>query len=470
MTATVRPSGSDVSRPATSRTHSGSVNMFTGLRSNPPDDSVRVGQGLKTAEPSKLRPNAPKARDARVDRDSIGDFAEFIRSTGPPEAYHDKPPRIAPATNGHRSRQASSSAPRVTPPAALPRRAESSAGRNRLQARAAIIPHGDTSSELIDFIRQGPPSTNQGDHRIPRTVAPFRSTMDSDQMSGAVGGKAIDAALPGPRYSQASTSISNDPSMQSNTSSITSQSPLVTTSKAFNSLVNKRNDFDEEDMMPKRKTRRVRDPYAIDFSDEEDELEVALSRKPKPIKEESLADFLRNVPPPPDNDPPALAPLNQREIKKKASAPSLMSRFGRGSSPALPSKPQSSKGYDSRSISSRSSNITQKTPTNTPATKGSNYNSSSYAAARSNDDYVSKVDSVRNPSGGAGRVLQKSYTAREPATYTRTRTSDLADFFRSEPPSGMTGPAAIQTRQISHHKEESSGFSRMFGRRRKLAT
>jgi hypothetical protein len=35
---------------------------------------------------AKLRPNAPQARDARVDRDSMGDFAEFIRSTG--QFYH----------------------------------------------------------------------------------------------------------------------------------------------------------------------------------------------------------------------------------------------------------------------------------------------------------------------------------------------------------------------------------------------
>ncbi|RDW62861.1 hypothetical protein BP5796_11163 [Coleophoma crateriformis] len=465
-TTATRPSGSDP-RPGTGRTHSGSITKLTGLHSNPPDDSVRPGQGVKNAGPSKLRPNTP--RDARVDRDSIGDFAEFIRSTGPPEAYNVKPPRTAPATNGHRGRQASSSAPRVTPPAALPRRAESSAGRSRLQAREAVVPHGDTSSELIDFIRQGPPSTGGGDHRIPRTVAPFRNTMDSDQMSGAVGGKAIDAALPGPRHSQVSTNLSNDPSMQSNTSSVSSQSPLVSANKAASSPANKRNEFDAEDMMPKRKTRRVKDPYAIDFSDEEDELQVAVSRKPKPIKEESLADFLRNVPPPPENDPPALAPLTRKELKKKASAPSLMSRFGRGPTPALPPKPQSSKGYESRSTS-RGSNATQKAPGATPATKTSNNSSPTYSSTRGNDNYVSKVDSVRNPSGGSGKVLQKTYTAREAATYTGTRTNDLAEFLRSDPPPGMAGPTALQISQASHHKEESSGFSRMFGRRRKVAT
>ncbi|RAL64078.1 hypothetical protein DID88_003266 [Monilinia fructigena] len=55
---------------------------------------------------------------------------------------------------------------------------------------------------------------------------------------------------------------------------------------------------DDEGTMPQRKTRRVRDPYAIDLSDEEDD-DLEPPSRPAPIKEESLADFLRNVPPPP---------------------------------------------------------------------------------------------------------------------------------------------------------------------------
>ena len=60
--------------------------------------------------------------------------------------------------------------------------------------------------------------------------------------------------------------------------------------------------------MPKRTQRRVRDPYAIDFSDEEDD-EDLFNDHPMPVKEkpkrqeESLMDFLNSVPPPPPSNP-----------------------------------------------------------------------------------------------------------------------------------------------------------------------
>lgn len=65
---------------------------------------------------------------------------------------------------------------------------------------------------------------------------------------------------------------------------------------------------EEEDMMPKRTRRRVRDPYAIDFSDDEDDEmlfnDVMPAAKPKPQRqEESLMDFLNSVPPPPPRNP-----------------------------------------------------------------------------------------------------------------------------------------------------------------------
>lgn len=82
----------------------------------------------------------------------------------------------------------------------MPTRTTSSAGRSRLQARDAVVPRGDSVSDLIDFVRSGPQMEKQ-DHRIPRTVAPFRSTMDSDQMTGAVGGRAVDATIPDVRFS-----------------------------------------------------------------------------------------------------------------------------------------------------------------------------------------------------------------------------------------------------------------------------
>lgn len=409
-----------------------------------------------------------------MERDSIGDFAEFIRSTGPPSSYNETPapPKTAPAANGHRKAnsivtQGNSSVTRLGTATSLPKRSASSMGRSRLQARDAVIPIGDTSSDLIDFIRQGPPSSTPDSHRIPRTVAPFRTTMDSDQMSGAVGGKAVDASLPDPRYSQASTNVSIDQSMQSKNSSITSQSALLNNYSRINKStpLHNRKDFDEEDMMPQRKTRRVRDPYAIDFSDEEDEYEAVA--RPKPIQEESLADFLRNVPPPENNTTPIFVSVPPKDIKKKSSVPSLMSRFGRNGNPAPPIKPVS-KGNDSRPSATRIANSTPQLPSYTPiSTQFSTTSPATYTSARGN--YVSQLDSARNPA--ITKVSQKSYQARD-ATHTTSRTSDLADFLRSEPPASMTGPAVIQSTIFSSHaqKEETSGFSRMFGRRRKVAT
>ncbi|KAK0100906.1 hypothetical protein ONS95_007350 [Cadophora gregata] len=85
-------------RPMTGRSHSSSVSKQNGLNSNPPMEVARSVKSAKSFKPvarpqtnntgARLRPNAPQARDARIDRDSIGDFAEFIRSTGKFGPFH----------------------------------------------------------------------------------------------------------------------------------------------------------------------------------------------------------------------------------------------------------------------------------------------------------------------------------------------------------------------------------------------
>ena len=370
---------------------------------------------------------------------------------GPANLYETIPPRSAQShrgANGVARNVSSGSVPRTGSTTSLPRRAESSAGRRRLQARDAIVPRGDSISDLIDFVRSGP-QLEKENHRIPRTVAPFRTTMDSDQMSGAVGGKAIDASLPDPRYSQP-TSVH---------SSVTSQSALLNSSPKNKPLPPQtRNDFEEEDMMPKRKTRRVRDPYAIDLSDDEDEYEAATPR-PKAIEEESLADFLRNVPPPPEAIATSVfenvpQPNSSKNIKKKSSTPSLMSRFGRnGSGPQIPPKPRP----NGQEIRSQDIKRGVPTPTHTPIATKYSTTSPSYEPTRGGN-YVSQLDSARN------KVAQRSYQPRE-AVYSTTRTNDLADFLlRSEPPTSLqTQP---QTFLPTLQKEEASAFQRMFGRKK----
>lgn len=421
---------------------------------------------------ARLRPNGAQPRDARVDRDSMGDLADFISSTAPPGVLEQFPPRTtstsASASAAHRgmngtARNASSSTTdtRVSTVASLPpRRAESSAGRSsggrtRLQARDAAVPRGDTISDLIDFVRSGP-QVEKEIHRIPRNVAPFRSTMDSDQMTAAVGGgKAVDASLPDARYSQASTSLH---------SSINSQSALLLNAAKMNKPLQNQssNMFDEEeeeeeDPMPKRKQRRVRDMYQIDFSDEEEEYEAYTRSRPKAVQEESLAEFLANVPPPPDSAPVPLfiATGKQGKIKNKTSSPSLMSRFGRKDSTGAPPK---SSGNDSRSIRSVGSRPPQ-LPSHTPiAVQFTSNKPATYEPARgTGTDYVSQLDSAR-------RVTPKQqYQARE-AIYSNGRTNDLAAFLRDTPPGANSNQP--QTFAPTLQKEEAGAFQRMFGRKK----
>jgi hypothetical protein len=268
--------------------------------------------------------------------------------------------------------------------------------------------------------------------------------MDSEMMYGAVGGRAVDAVLPDMRHSQASTSVT-DYSMPSLHSSVNSSSALLKnkgTSKA-NALFG-----EEEDMgmpMPVRKTRRVRDPYAIDFSDEEED-DFDMAPRPPPKKEESLAEFLLNYEPPPE--PPA--PPMMKQPKRKTSTPGLIGRFTRSNSKDVNTFIDSGSpgghtgamglGNEARPLNSRLGN--KHVPIQMPA----GYNT--YGATNANPP--------------VSRVPMKRFEAREPASLGQT--SDLARFLRdSEPPPDMTPtPAPVQ-------QDEPSGFAKFFGRRRKAS-
>lgn len=324
----------------------------------------------------------------------------------------------------------------------------SASNRNRYQPREASVEVKKDNSDLIDFIRQGPPSTIST-HRIPRHVAPFRNTMDSDHMSGAAGGRAVDATISEVRHSQASTNVTENsgPSVQSSINSHTAL--LRNKGQGISNMF-------EEDMMPKRKTRRVRDPYAIDLSDEEDD-DFVMTPKPPAKKEESLAEFLRNYAPPPE--PPALL-VSQNIPKKKASAPSLMTRFTRNKD-SKESKETNSRlaQLESRSLSSR---------TGTAGSKGSQgrHVPIQVSIPSSYDRYGAIESSAGRPRltpATNGRVPMKKFEPRDAVNTNRTGTSDLAAFLRdSEPPPSF---AAVPERALP--VQEVSSFSKMFGRRKK---
>jgi hypothetical protein len=442
-----RSSSSPTDVKRTPSLNHGSVPMLTGLNSHPVEiklASPTVPAKLSGPVPrtpsiigaARSRANAPQARDARVPRESVMDFAEFIRSTGPAGDNGPAPLRNLSGPVPAMKNSMDS------------RRVSAMSNRPRLQAREAAVDSKEDNSDLIDFIRRGPPNSAVTTPRIPRTVAPFRTTMDSDQMSGAVGGRAVDANLPNIRYSQASTNVTD--------SSFNSQSALLRSKPSYQNS----NNFDDEDMMPKRKSRRVRDPYAIDLSDEDEE---DYGRPPKPVaKEESLADFLKNYSPPQDTSDSVAYAAPQKGPKKKASAPSLMGRFTRNtSSSTQPSQPSAaygarSNGADSRSLSSRNGGGRGYIPIQVNMPPG-------YDKYGPIDTGMSRPPMPTSVS--TGRVQMKKFEPRE-AVSSSTRTSDLAEFLRnSEPPPQMSGAG----QQSPSMDDEGNGFSKVFGRRKKSA-
>jgi hypothetical protein len=461
---------------------SGSVRRLSPLSSHPvvdtPEGETSAGSQSRAPPVSmanRARGAAPQARDARVPRESLVEFAEFIRATGPSGAdANPKPLKRNQSVMDNRTTPRLKTSANMSLDYGRPSMG-GSVGRARLQARGATVDKDSDNSDLIDFIRRGPPSAGNNP-RIPRTVAPFRTTMDSDLLKSAVGGKAMDATLPDmhdTRYSQASTNVTemSAPSVQS---SINSQSALLGRKQLPGQTGNP---FDEADMMPQRKQHRVRDPYAIDLSDEEeedDDLEPSPRRKQQP-KEESLIDFLNSAPPPPESAPvPFNLPLTQtmpaqatQAPKKKASAPSLMARFRQnssnnsngaasGNSNGFKSSTKSQKNQKGSAPSASKGYIPIQVNIPTGGDLFPNYGSGTTATA------VPSMSSSTSSSRPSGRVPMKRFEPRDAVSVPSRGTSDLADFLRSSGP-----PPAVNTPPYAAEQPETNGGSRLFGRRKK---
>ncbi|KAK5256112.1 hypothetical protein LTR16_003988, partial [Cryomyces antarcticus] len=195
---------------------------------------------------------------------------------------------------------------------------------------------GSGSSGLADFIRNGPPGPQpngpqpngpqpngpqpngpqpNSERRNSRGAAPHRSTMDSADLNGLVNDRPGDRAPntnlgaaerayagPGSRDSVQSARASAGSRASAGLPNGNSNARLVA-QPAHAAPVQRLEP--PEPRMPVRKRSRVKDPYAIDTEDEDDDLLTAMP-KPKARHEENLIDFLRNVPPPTVNQPPAL--------------------------------------------------------------------------------------------------------------------------------------------------------------------
>lgn len=208
--------------------------------------------------------------------------------------------------------------------------------RSRLLAREASGSTGsDTTSALADFFRNTNPPTDGdagGNRRISRSVAPFRNTMDSTQFEPT--DEANDVISDDARITSSNFGITPNPHESYQSSFNSSTALLRSSSRGKRDFGGPASTYAMSSDGPqiKRKQVRNKDPYAIDYDDEDDynddgfdSLDLVL---PKKRNEESLMDFLNSTPPPPPQ-PTVPFETNLKTVQKKHSAVSLMNRFGR---------------------------------------------------------------------------------------------------------------------------------------------
>ncbi|KZF18964.1 hypothetical protein L228DRAFT_51584 [Xylona heveae TC161] len=454
------------------------------------------------------RPRQPSlpSRDARIQNESTRDFADFIRSTGPaneavnqPAALHISPPLTPrpPTSVSSKSRTPTittspkrkeigmsptglhpiiSDARRDIPPSA------GSSSTRRFQARDAATSNADTSSDLIDFIRQGPPSDpyahrfgGQGNGGL-KSVAPTRTTMDSDELSVAGNGRSRGVV------SMAST-VESSVNAKSGHSSMNSRTGLLSHPNGFDkpTAAHVGRLMTSDPPVPQRKQRRVRDPYAIDSDSEDDELEENI--KPK-RNEESLIDFLRNVPPPFEPEPPrpvsSHTQKSGRTILQKSPGPKAKSRAGgkaisKGaiSKPTLIPLPPQHAAMPSLTTSGAPHLSLNQHLHDSPLLPDSLRLGNTHLDAMSRTTSIrstqsSNPDPVRHvyiPPSRSGPRSGPNFQARS-GRLDNSSTSDLADFLKnSGPPPGWQS----QPKPLPILVKEESTFSRVFGRRKKTA-
>ncbi|KAK4938669.1 hypothetical protein LTR10_020937 [Elasticomyces elasticus] len=457
------PPGEESARPKSSRS---AKDNLTGSRSNmqpttkshiplvadaPPSPTV---QQTSVSSPSRPKHRLGEPRDARMTRNNTRDLADYARSTGPEnEMQLPKPLTTRPNTA---QTEGSGAGAGASEGAGASDRASTTPGKpaNRLkfQARDAQIPRTTESSDLIDFIREGPPRA-PGDHRIDRRVAPFRSTMDSDDLNALAPPPELDAngrRSDGSNQESAVTVKSMQSSMNSRTGLLDSTNRTnERTTNGIRSAANaapRQPIIPEADGMPTRTRRRVLDPYAIDYSDDEDEDmedDFLPQQQQRRTDEESLVDFLRNTAPTP----------------------------GMITQPILAAAPGSSSQPDT--LNERSSNDKLKNffEGSTSPRNGTMNRTTNGSAARAESPHLtqigSKMDKYRptQPTHAAHVERNRQKMRAEPRDATSSGgndTADLAAYFKnSGPPPGMeTQPQRLRTAS-----KDQAGFLRFFQRK-----
>jgi len=321
----------------------------------------------------------------------------------------------------------------------------SSANGSATRARPNMEPRSPAglstgNGDLIDFIRQGPPDANHGQPRIPRNVAPFRTTVDSDQFETMLGGHGnVESA-----YGSASSTLESKDSTQTiNSRTGLIPSPSVVQPAYSNTpqqLTGSMSGPDEPHIT--RTRRRVKDPYAIDLSDEDED------------DEDEDEDQLTALPTPTNQHPPQQVQRQQAPETKRPQAPrqeSLMD-FLNGMEPPSTSKPQPFMLSEETIAAARAR-----------AAASSNTGLGSAASTKGNGNNYGNGNGNPNGSAPAFGSISSSNSnkprlqARAPAVAdnirgsggvggynggggSKTATSDLADFLKNSGPPEMPPP------------------------------
>ncbi|KAH1914241.1 hypothetical protein KXW12_002625 [Aspergillus fumigatus] len=365
-------------------------------------------------------------------RSPTADLADFLKNTGPPGSETPRPrtsksssreatdfPKVSKSISSERAKHIPIQLPSVAPEQRD--RKSPRSGAPRLEARSAVAPRGHETAELIEFLREGP--SNIGAHQVLRTVA---SPKDMDELRQ--GAPSVASTIGGSMATRSLTSVGSRTALLESANRSTAQGGSVNAANPASSR-------DPTDPQPARKQRRVRDPYAIDDSDDDEYLEELLEPSKPKREEESLIDFLRNVPPPEaETQPPALTMSTSKSTST-----------GLGSASAMKARLLRNTSFD-KSLSGKSSKSSLR------------QQQEGYLKGQSN--YTVKVGMERN--GGATHAGYGLSTVPEK----QTETSALASFLRStgppEPPAGRR-PSLSGSRG-----KDPSGFSRLFVRRKKV--
>ncbi|KAL9608369.1 MAG: hypothetical protein Q9167_006798 [Letrouitia subvulpina] len=520
----IRKSGpsEETNRPSTGRSVA-SLKGLSVLRSNPTSIAKPTSPPTSVPELPKQEAQAEKSRpvtarsahsiprDARLEKETTRDFADFIRSTGPenqpefnpkeryssPSASKERPTKTL-ASN--RSTSGTSTSRKITkqnpslsksPPPVQP--APPKRTSSKLEAREATY-EKTHNEDLLDFLRQGPAEDQGNDKRpvpslgasvVPQNPRLPNSFRDNGRSSVA---STLNSSLADKSIKSANsrTGLLDNPRSPYNLSP-TSQKVSRT----------------DDTPQPARKSRRPKDPYAIDTDSEDDE---NYPSTPKPrAQEESLIDFLNSTPPyeklPPlpsssfsptpesnlrNGRAPALLPDHS---SPPTSHPSSSSPSGRSASnpPIVQSSSDNTTNNRGRRNETRIDSAPQLPPFNpressphlisTIGTKLDTYKPTqpTYAAHVDRERRGHSSGNVRAAGGlnGTGRAVNGAVgpgKGKKPAPRGEREaggTSDLADFFKnSEPPTQVPREVRAGLKDEVEEKE-AGGLRGLWGRRKR---